>query len=155
MRGKAAGADQGIRYPTPGRPRTMSEPPMKSAKIEEDSESSYTSEVQSSSDEVAATTEKLSKATLEPSVELPRGLQPARDAKTCGISTLSLVGEFVPRLENSQPCDLAEFEQYKDVETRSRPRGGVGRSSSPTNQHLQNNYHSGSLQARDNGETYE
>ena len=150
MRGKAAGADQGIRYPTPGRQRTMSEPPMKSAKVEadvQDEDSSYDSwpSVESSSDEVAATTEKLSKASLEPSSELPPGLQQAREANTCGTTTLNLVG-VVPRLENSQPCDLSEFEQYKDVPQRSRPRSG--RSSTPRNNDLQ-------LQARDNGETYE
>ena len=156
LRGKAAGADQGIRFPTPGQQRTMSQPPLKSAKREadaQDDDSSSTSwpSVESSSDEVATTTEKLSKTSLEHSSDRPRGLQPAREARTCNpLTTLQLVGAtprfetiYVPAVPNTQkervggnitptePCEFEEFEQFKDVPTRSRPRSG--RSSTPRN----------------------
>ena len=105
LRGTAAGADQGIRFPTPGQRRTSSQPPLKSAKLEADAqvEEADTQDDESDStewpsvsseDEVATTTEKFSKTSLEPDSDRPLGLQPAREARTISkFTTLQLEGD--------------------------------------------------------------
>ena len=71
LRGKAAGADQGVRTPTPGQQRTSSQPPLKRSKLDadaQDDDSSSTSwQSVSSSSDVAEATESLARISLETS----------------------------------------------------------------------------------------
>ena len=156
LRGKAAGADQGIRFPTPGQRRTSSQPPLKSAKREADaqddeadtqddeSSSSEWPSVDSSSDEVATTTEKFSKTSLEHDSDRPQGLQPAREARTITPrTTLQLVGDpprfetrYVPEVPNTQkelvggditPTEPCDLESFEPF--KDVPSRGKGRSS--------------------------